>query len=1053
MRSVVARAGASFLLSDGFRMTIPGLFSGAASTCGMNGGLLLNASFQDTGLPAPARAAAQITVWTLADGNLTLAEDFTCDPAAELGAPGACPVRAYCPPAWVGAGRIDPAFYGGWAAGVDRRCIARQVWFALPNATDAAAFPYDAFAPVALACANVFSLAVDTEGRQQYGALVCNNPVHRAIDCWLSLAKGTGYMPACAGQPVTCYSNARGWAAGLWWDGVPDLVFSENAGDWTAEHFAAVASLVNGERWFAPDTNASVELLSQALLDAYGVSIVNGSLRSRYEFQGLLAPTSQFGATFASKLGGPQLINPAAYSSDGTQVVIGTSMPTFNFDMDGDSALAQPPVDTIFADPEYSTLLATSLVYVPLYWLGGTYTNYSNTNLAQDNLGIVGYLLQALSPPPTASPTASPVPPTPASNTSAPSRSPTPEATILPPVWFEFAGSWLANMTAVLRRNWRFRQPGFVTSISGFAASQVGLVQFTPSFDGDYFQLITQSGAVCGTLLRVTKGTRYLLDCRAIQQFAPNDTQLPDVHAAIATTNASLNAATAVVENGLQLAGGGVALLELFELAFFIAAFVAMGTTDLGGMRAHYTPADFFAPLNSTAAFPDRYVFDTAAGFYLDGWFRALVQPYFLDPSELVVLLENDNTNHTTYNEAWEQLAAQIVTEHRWPFNAPLRGAYEALEAAGGAWSRPLDLQDPADQQYLFGVWASRLAPRRCTHDVECQTWSRAGAAAAAAAAAATCVFDAADARPWRNGDGYTSSASAGDEGGCDAHRTQALGFWNASLLNTDCVWGLGPPTEAAWLASAQRQAAVAAVLASFPTAYSAQPTLLYDAAAYPFAGVLASGCAGCDPQAALDVQNATLWCRLPADPPGDGSLYFTAGLLCSGRGTARLQVDPPANASLQLFGGAAAGPPRTPACQSVSVSWPGGGAAQLDCTYYGASAARCGSGLPGEPTLLVAAGDAYWRGGGLAAAATALVEVGAAPTFAAVFARQYTLGGAGDGFPALQVQCNHALLADPTRAADLVLAWGDPPAPLRAVPLPGQLNPWLAQLDLRPLT
>jgi hypothetical protein len=235
------------------------------------------------------------------------------------------------------------------------------------------------------------------------------------------------------------------------------------------------------------------------------------------------------------------------------------------------------------------------------------------------------------------------------------------------------------------------------------------------------------------------------------------------------------------------------------------------------------------------------------------------------------------NASHITaasrsnaYGTLWDALTHQIVSQHRFPANAPLRAAY--LQA--GAAPRAIDYAAPADQQYLRDLYYTYFAPRRCSADWQCKGFSAHGAADI------TCEYPALGYTPWRNGDPAFADGVQGDEGGCACGDRFQDGFWFvrsssgvATLMRkrdlqsfcVHCQAGYGPEDTQAWVAALDYQRQVLLRIPDYVSRHGAWP--LYDPAVFPETGN-------------FTLVESTAFCRWPV---------FTttrATTICGGRGS-----------------------------------------------------------------------------------------------------------------------------------------------------------------------
>jgi hypothetical protein len=120
------------------------------------------------------------------------------------------------------------------------------------------------------------------------------------------------------------------------------------------------------------------------------------------------------------------------------------------------------------------------------------------------------------------------------------------------------------------------------------------------------------------------------------------------------------------------------------------------------------------------------------------------------------LIFNNISVNVTTTSGGsiqWQPLADLILQENIYPTNFPLQ------EIQSGFQTRPTNLT--LDKPYLYKIWASHLARRYATEDVDCQTFQL----------------------------GPVLNRPKGDPGGC-----QCDPFWDPSFFCSRCLPGLGGP-------------------------------------------------------------------------------------------------------------------------------------------------------------------------------------------------------------------------------------------------------------------
>ena len=856
IRSVVVLFGRSWLLGAGSVLRIPGLFSSTTFSCMSNSIPWMNMSVVSLGGRATHPAVADVEIWTFnTTTNATQKYVTTCDP----GVLGDCPAFAYCRPEWIAAGYINPTFFsylhsfagkqGTWetfSMFTTKTCIGQETWkidvAAVANnvSLDGLAFVggsagNDTTASVTTAgkilCANAFSQAVDTLGKQQFGTLQCNTPTHRVIDSALLLFLGDIYQPVCAQNPITRYSNVLGAHFGLWWRGIIDLPFSEDQTRWTPEHYAAVSSFVNNERWFDAGSKASIDLLDQSILDAYDIDLVNGNLAGRYIIKDVFFgvglndnQTMAFVNDTQDGVGNLKMLkmgmqNAVVYSSD-EEVHFTNGIPLLNYDVYDLVPSPTNIADKLLYNMPYMALLADSALSMTMYWS----QMYNSFGMSGDG---------------------------------GQSANETYVYEHTRPEWRVFLNEplarWIPNMTAIERSMWRLTAGGFVSTIMAPNTTKtITAFMFSPPFDMEFIEFFSTAGPMCGRILQPRVNHTYLVDCLQTSEYTHIQTELTPVmedvmnksNAMMAEYNGGfmdrLNALTSTPSDNSDM-GGIVGGLLGSVLGMLFSMVSLQNIEQTGIMYMHYAPKGFYGSIAKNATLPKDYIFaQSMLNQAMTPRYNADIMSNLIPPSSFQMLFGYPNL---TYAQAWSDFTRAVVHEHRWPFNAPLRQAYQQASATRSMMSRPIDLSSSEDQDWLFHtVWGARLAPRRPTNDAQCRGFSRRGGV--------TFVPDADVSMPWRNGDPdmfvERSQNNVGDEGGCEPHFTFRLGFWSGVLLCGSCAPGYGPSSQAAWLGTVDYQSRLARTLADprFQMPYSLPASgnrlLLYVENDAPFAALTA---------------------------------------------------------------------------------------------------------------------------------------------------------------------------------------------------------------------
>lgn len=137
---------------------------------------------------------------------------------------------------------------------------------------------------------------------------------------------------------------------------------------------------------------------------------------------------------------------------------------------------------------------------------------------------------------------------------------------------------------------------------------------------------------------------------------------------------------------------------------------------------------------------------------------------------------EGSFTDDVSY--AWKTIADNILDYNTFPINYPL------LIRAADFETQDLNISDPYDQEYLYGIWATWFAPYYCGGEqFQCRTLQDLG----------ECVIETDYDLRWRNIGSDADYIFKGDEGGCDCYHTYEQGFYNYPLFCLTCENGYGP--------------------------------------------------------------------------------------------------------------------------------------------------------------------------------------------------------------------------------------------------------------------
>ncbi len=331
------------------------------------------------------------------------------------------------------------------------------------------------------------------------------------------------------------------------------------------------------------------------------------------------------------------------------------------------------------------------------------------------------------------------------------------------------------------------RTNGFFNGYAVNFTSSVNTIRITFPVDLDDFYLLSRSGQMCCRVVSPKRGD--VVDCYCFNSTTldPYDPFVYDQQY-VDYLNATLSALSEEWNYYYETDPGNETILVAIAETFLL-------TIATEGVGMTMVPESFYSvspSVNVSWTLPVRYGRDHQFGpnqsvdlglMYFEEWRTQF------NVSEAPQNWLSVGMAPAQFSEAWRVLEELIVLNRTLPINEPLRAAYAALSSSrdggGDLWSRPIDFEDENDLIYLKRIWATFLAPRRCSRALECSNFGLGDA----------CIFDEMSLYvPWRSGDPTVpTNHLSGDEGGCTANQNFQQGFWDPQTFNQACVSGYGP--------------------------------------------------------------------------------------------------------------------------------------------------------------------------------------------------------------------------------------------------------------------
>ena len=477
---------------------------------------------------------------------------------------------------------------------------------------------------------------------------------------------------------------------------------------------------------------------------------------------------------------------------------------------------------------------------------------------------------------------------------------------------------FVADMLDAAQSYAQWSDPGVWQSIAGFTAAQTVSVTFPANLTA--FQIFNGDGSLCATVFNVVEGTTLIFTCSLVPTNASQVTN-DGIQAFAAEVMQASAAYFASHYNDTLYTDARAGTLSTFLAATLVEYLYGVLTGSQQNLRFRSVPADPLFVLTGLKGFTSA-PFDVTPGFDAPN----PSSPYRFDPA--VDIVPQTIANGTTFAQYWDYLTYLIVVKHTWPYNPVWNATIAAanVSASGPVTCRAFDVTNELDRVAVKNYYYAILAPRRCTSDVQCNTFYR--------GASPTCKFDATRPKGWLNGDEAVQEengvVAVGQQGGCNCWHNATLGFMNYPAMCIDCVPGWGPSTNAEWGQVNAYQRALQALLPNEPA-----NSFLYDPAM--FVGVVPL-------------------CKLPFD-------RHTDGLLCGGRGSLSMSSYSQ-NVSLVVFPNAQITPPvlETASCLSLVVGSEGGATLSLASPLWTVDALRYAGGAGTNVSVSVLdAGEVFW--------------------------------------------------------------------------------------------
>ena len=246
--SIMVINNASWFLPYGLRLTIPSLIE-QVNYCYNPHKFPLNVTyFCDGEQIPPQRVIYNITIRSEECGEYECRYDDVTE-LCDLGAPGSCSITNMCT-------------YSGYP------CIASVT--PLVDDENGATLNSGTYLNAWIMCANATQVNKQNQATP-YGVLDCSNSVLRWVDSMLFIA-GLVNQTQCEEFPIGLYTNVIGYMYGVVDKIINKLPFD---GVWTDNNYLMIGSLMSNYVCIRPDGTYDEDVLDDALLDKYGISIVS----------------------------------------------------------------------------------------------------------------------------------------------------------------------------------------------------------------------------------------------------------------------------------------------------------------------------------------------------------------------------------------------------------------------------------------------------------------------------------------------------------------------------------------------------------------------------------------------------------------------------------------------------------------------------------------------------------------------------------------------------------------------------------------------------------
>lgn len=335
--------------------------------------------------------------------------------------------------------------------------------------------------------------------------------------------------------------------------------------------------------------------------------------------------------------------------------------------------------------------------------------------------------------------------------------------------------------------------PGFATVVANTerttfetigmnVTSTVDTIRITFPFDLEEFALYTRTGVLCARIVAPRAGDVVDMRCPdGRDPFEFNQQYADYVAFTLADAQNKTDEATAndpsnfTLQTGIlgealyRLAGEGPAF-KIVPRSFYsrVPTLEALWSASDKTIAGHTFGPDQSIDLG------ELYTNDWEAQILAGNLSATLISPaYWIDLG----------TSAADFPTVWRTLESRIVLDRRFPPNEVYRNMTRTLP--NDVVSRPMNLSDPGTRDWLFRLWATHLAPKRCSDSEQCSD-NQLGS---------QCVLDYYDLKLWR----FAAKENpghhvAGDEGGCECPFDFENGF-TTNPCNV-CVSGYGPDPD-----------------------------------------------------------------------------------------------------------------------------------------------------------------------------------------------------------------------------------------------------------------